>query len=281
MGNQTSRPDGSYHRIPAFIAGLACFLWLLVGVEASAAERLAFPEKFTLRLVSYSVRSADTDLAVLSSQNLGTGFSFVDDLGGEDSVSVPRLDGFYRFNRFHRIEFGGFRIRREGRGRLSLDLDIGDQSYSVGDTVISDISYQLLKVGYAYTFYHSPEVELSFTAGLHDTDYEFEYELVDGSSADSSEASGPLPMYGLRVAYAINPKWSLHYLAEVLFVEARDADGSFTNFELNLEYQLDRNIVLGIGLTRFSMDITSDDADWNGRIADTHQGLLVFGGYYF
>ncbi len=281
MNKRESRPGRRLAPAGALAVGLSICLWSVIDAGVAAAERLGFPETFTLRIISYSVQGADTDLAVLSSQNLGTGFNFVDDLGGEEDVSVPRIDGFYRFNRWHRIEFGSFQIQRDGRGRLSLDLDIGDQSYSVGDTVISDIQYRLLKLGYAYTFYHSPEVELSFTAGLHDTDYEFEYELVDGSSSDSSKSGGPLPMYGLRVAYAINPKWSLHYLAEVLFVEAGDAEGSFTNFELDLEYKLNKRIMLGAGLTRFSMDITSDDEDWNGRIADTHQGVLVFGGYYF
>lgn len=249
--------------------------------SAAAADRLAFPEKFMLRLAYYSVRRADTDLAVLSSQNIGTGFSFVDDLGGDDRVDVPQFDGFYRLNNRHRLEFGSARISRDGRNLLTIDLDIGDQSFSVGDTVISDIDYELFKLGYAYSFYRSPQVELSLTTGLHLTTYEFDYELVDGTSADSADASGPLPMFGLRVGYAIDRRWSLHYLAEVLFVEAGDGDGSFQNYEVNLQYIVNDRVVVGTGLSRFSMDLTSDDSDWNGRIADTHQGIKVFGGYYF
>ncbi len=88
-------------------------------------------------------------------------------------------------------------------------------------------------------------------------------------------------MFGIRVAYAIDRRWSLHYMNEVLFVEAGDSDGSFQNFEVSLRYQLDSHLMLGTGLSRFSMDLTSDDRDWNGRIADTHQGFLLFGSYYF
>ncbi len=261
----------------AAVSGLV----LLSPAGAVAADRLAFPEQMMLRLVSYSVLRADTDLAVLNSQNLGTGFSFVDDLGGEDRVNVPRIDGYYRFDRWHRIEFGTFRIRRKGRNRLTIALDIGDQTFSAGDTVISDIEYELFKLGYAYTFYHSPEVELSLTTGLHLTTYKFDYRLVDGSSSDSSDASGPLPMFGIRMAYAIDRQWSLHYMTEVLFVEAGDSDGSFQNYEVSLRYRLNANVMLGTGLSRFSMDLSSDDSDWNGRIADTHQGFMLFGSYYF
>jgi len=256
-------------------------LWALADMGAEAAETAAFPEKFVVRLSSYSIQNADTDLTVFSSSNIGTGFSFVDDLGGDDSLAIPRIDGYYRFNSRHRIEFGSFRIVRDGRNILALDLDIGDESYSVGETVVSKISYQLFKVGYAYTFYHSPEVELSATLGLNLTDYEFDYELIDGSSADSSKTSGLLPMFGIRVSYAISPRWSVHYLSEVLFVESGDTDGSIQNYELDVRYKLNNGFILGVGVARFSVDVTTEDNDWNGRIADTHPALVVSGGYFF
>lgn len=256
-------------------------LWILADTGVEAAGMEAFPEKLVVRLSSYSIQNADTDLTVFSSSNFGTGFSFVDDLGGDDSLSIPRIDGYYRFNGRHRIEFGTFRIERDGRNILAIDLDIGDESYSIGDTVVSEISYELLKVGYAYTFYHSPAVELSATLGLNVTEYEFDYELVDGSSADSSRASGPLPMFGVRVSYAINPRWSVHYLSEVLFVESGDTDGSIQNYELDIRYKLNNRFILGAGIARFSVDVTTEDSDWNGRIADTHPALVVSGGYFF
>lgn len=259
-------------------------LWALLicyGELSLASSELAFPEKFGIRLAYYSVRNADTDLTVLSDINIGTGFSFVDDLGGDDDVNLPRLDAFYRFNEVHSIVFSTFRIERDGFNRLTIDLDIGDESYSVGETVVSEINYELFKLGYALTFYHSSEAELSLTMGLNMTDYEFNYELVDGSSADSSEASGPLPMFGIRMSYAITPRWSLHYLTEVLFLETDDAEGSFQNYELDLRYRWNHNFVLGAGLARFSIDITSEHSDWNGKIADTHQGYLFFAGYSF
>lgn len=254
-------------------------LLALSDMTVEAAEKLAFPEKSIIRLSSISIRDADTDLTVLSSSKLGTGFSFVDDLGGDDSATIPRIDGYYRFSPVHRVEFGAFRIERDGRNLLTIDVDIGDESYSVGDTVISNINYELLKIGYAFSFYHSQAVELSVTAGLNMTKYEFDYELVDGTSADSSESSGPLPMFGIRVSYAINPRWSIHYLSEVLFVEAGDAEGSFQNYELDIRYKLNENFMLGAGLTRFSIDVTTKDNDWNGRIADTHYGIAVSGHY--
>ncbi len=247
---------------------------------AQADTDLAFSEKFVIRLSSYGVREADTDLTVLSSALIGSGFNFVDDLGGEESVRVPRLDGHFRLDTVHRIEFSSFRFERKGFNRLAIDLDIGDQSYSIGDSVVSEISYELNRLGYAYSFHRSQDVELSVTLGLNQTTYRFEYELVDGTSADTSEASGPLPMFGFRVSYRIDPRWSLHYLSEVLFIESGDAEGSFQNLEINLRYRFDKRIMLGAGWNRSSIDVTTEDPDWRGRIADTYQAFVFSGSYY-
>ncbi|TNF89569.1 MAG: hypothetical protein EP300_05125 [Gammaproteobacteria bacterium] len=262
-----------------FATGL--LLFELGGGNAIADETLAFPEKFLFRFAYYYVRNADTDLTVLSKDNVGTGLSFVDDLGGEDDLTIPRIDAFYRVTDKHRIEFSTFRIERDGRELLTVDIDIGDESYSVGETVISSIDYELVKFGYAYSFYRSPQVELGFTLGINMTDYSFEYELADGSSDDKSDASGPLPMFGVRVGYAINSRWSLHYLTEVLFVEIGDAEGSLQNYELDLRYRLNNAIMLGVGVARFSIDVDLEDDDWDGKIADTHQGFLVSAAYFF
>ena len=262
--------------------GVALPLNLLTmgSVAAETVARPAFSETFVLRLSSYYISDADTDLTVLSSDNIGTGFNFVDDLGGDDSVTVPRLDGYFRINDEHRIEFSSFRIERDGKNRLSIDIDIGDEAYSVGETVVSSIVYELFKIGYASSFYRSEQVELAFTVGLNMTDYEFDYELVDGSSDDTSDASGPLPMFGARVAYAINSKWSLHYLSEVLFIETDEAEGSFQTYELDLRYRLNKRFMLGAGVLRSSIDVTAEDKDWNGRIADTYEGYLLSGYFY-
>jgi len=274
-----------YQVFPGSMWRLAILLLIgltILPVKSIAAQQQAFPERFMLRLSSYSVSNADTDITVLSSSGIGTGISFVDDLGGDNSVNIPRIDGYYRFNERHRIDFASFRIERDGRNLLSIDVDLGEQNYSVGETVVSDINYDLFKIGYAYSFYHSPSVELSFTAGLSITTYEFNYELADGSSTDTSEVTGPLPMFGLRMAYAIDEHWSIHYLAETFFIEIGDEfEGAFLSYELDVRYRFDNNFVLGAGITRFSIDLNADDSDWNGRIADNHRGLLVFGSYNF
>jgi len=270
-----------YRSLMAFCALLAFLGIPGIGHESALAdEHLAFPEKYGIRLAYYSVQKADTDITVLSSQGVGTGFSFVDNLGGEDSVAIPRLDVFYRFNDRHRIELGYFRFEREGRNVLAIDLDIGDQSFTVDETVISDIKTELFKVDYAYSFYRSSQVELSVSAGLNFTTYEFKYGLADDPDTDSSDASGPLPMFGLRLGYAITDRWRLNFISEAFYIKLDDEfDGSFQYSEINLQYRFSNNLALGGGVTRYSTDLEAKDPDWRGSLADNHRGLMLYASY--
>ena len=269
---------------PLQLPAIAILVSLMVvsPMAVCAAETVAFPETFMIRLSSYNVSSADTDIAVFSPSGIGTSVNFDDDLGGENSVTIPRIDGYYRFNERHRIDFSSFRTKREGLKTIDIDIDLGDESFVVGDRVESTLEFSLVRVGYAYSFYHSPSIELSMTAGLNVNSYDFDYGLASGGSKDSSGVSAPLPTFGLRMGYKINPRWYLRYVSETFFIEIDDAlEGTLLNYELDIEYRFDKRFILGAGISRISTDLDVDDSDWQGRLTDSNRGFLIYGAYYF
>jgi hypothetical protein len=165
---------------------------------------------------------------------------------------------------------------------LALDLTIGDENFSASETIRSEIDYTLYKLGYNYSFYHSPKVELSISAGLNITDYALSFTDSSGAKVEKADVSVPLPMFGLRMGYAITPKWSVRYISEAFFIEIDDAiSGALLNYELSTEYKLFRNFALGIGLARFGADVDVTDDNWNGSISDSYRGYNVFGTLYF
>lgn len=250
-------------------------------LAAEATGNHAFPEKIMIRLSSYGVNQASTDILVLSSAGVGTIFSFDEELGGEDSATIPRFDAYYRFNERHRIDFSSFRIDRDGLKTVGA-INIGDEIFFSGETIKSQFNYSLSKIAYAYSFYHSPSVELSFTAGLNITDYEFNYSLDDGTRASANGASAPLPMFGLRMGYAINSNWSVNYITESFFIEIENEfKGTFLNYELDIEYKFDNKLAIGAGLVKSSIDLEVEDSDWSGGIVDSYRGVLLYAAYYF
>jgi len=252
---------------------------LLSGNTANAqeAKSVAFPDKYMIRLGAYYVDRASTDFLVLDSNGVGVGVSFEKNLGGDTTDSVARIDGYYRFNDRHRLEFGSFSVDRNGF--TNIDLKIGDVDLT--GNITSNIKYTITKVGYAYSFYHSPQVELSLAAGLNITDYEIIYSSTSGSS-DAVGVTAPLPLFGLQMTYAISPKWSVRYLSEAFYIDIEDTlKGTLLNSELSIEYKAFKNFAIGAGTTRASTDLDVNDDDWKGSFNDSHRGYLVYGALYF
>ncbi len=256
---------------------------LLSGNTAYApeAKSVANPDKYMIRLSSYYEDRAITSFKVFDSSGIGVGISFDKYIGVDTTDSVARIDGYYRFNDRHRLEFGRFTVDRDGTQTLTVDLTIGDETFFATETMTSSIEYTITKVGYAYSFYHSPQVELSLAAGLNITDYEIIYSGSSGTSG-ASGVTAPLPLFGLQMTYAISPKWSVHYLSEVFYIDIEDTlKGTLLNSELSIEYRALKNFAIGVGITRVSTDFDVDDDDWRGSFSESHRGYLLSGSLYF
>lgn len=269
--------------ISFFIAVMASTS-MIRNVIAEENEELtvAFPDKWMIRVGAYIIDGANTTVSVNSAIGLGAVIDYQKDLGGEDGDSIPRIDAYYRFNNRHRIDFTAWSIDRKGERTLAVDIDIGDENFSATETLLSDIKYSLYRLGYGYSFYHSPKVELTLTAGLNITAYDLSFTTSDGSKAEAADVTVPLPVIGLRMGYAITPKWNVRYVSEAFFVDIDDSfRGAILNFELNTEYRLFKHFALGAGLARIGVNAEVDDEDWRGKVTDSYRGFNLFGTFYF
>ena len=256
-----------------------------VAAEAEKyAAVYAFPDKYMLRVGTYIVDGADTQFSVSSDVGgLGTVIDYSRDLGGDSRDTIPRIDAYYRFNERHRIDFTSFSVDRKGTRTTTFDppIIIGDQEYT-GGTLNSDIKYTLYKLGYGYSFYHSDKVELTITAGLNLTSYELKFSDETGARAETADVTAPLPMFGLRMGYAITPKWSVNYVAESFFIEIDDTfRGALINYELSTEYKLFKHFAIGAGLARIGSSLQVNDPGWKGSVSDSYRGYTLFGTFYF
>jgi hypothetical protein len=256
-------------------------------VSAAADDEAAvyaFPDKFMFRAGAYIVDGSDTQFSVSSDVGgLGTVIDYSRDLGGESRDTIPRIDAYYRFNERHRIDFTSFAIDRKGTRVLAIDppIVIDGEDFS-GGTINSEIKYTLYRLGYGYSFYHSDRTELTITAGLNLTDYDLKFEDDTGAKTASAGVSAPLPMFGLRMGYAITPKWSVQYVSEAFFIEIEDTiKGAMINYELSTEYKLFKNFAIGAGLARLGTSVDVNDDEWKGSVSDSYRGYTVFGTLYF
>ncbi len=241
-----------------------------------------YPDKIMFRLGAYVVGDARTNFTILSDAGIGAGINFEDDLGGDTRDTIPRLDAYYRFNDNHRIEFTAFNVDRDGRKTLTVDLTIGNETYLASETVQSSIDYTLYKIGYAYSFYHSPDVELSLSAGLNITKYDYSFNTVGGGKNEADGVTAPLPVFGLLLDYTIAPRWHLNYRAESFFIEIENSyRGSLLINEVSIDYRIFKNFAIGAGIARQSIDLEIRDDKWDGSMTDSYRGLTAYGTLYF
>lgn len=245
---------------------------------------VAFPDPWMIRVGAYFVDDSKTKVSINSDLGgLGTTIDYQKDLGGEQRDTIPRIDAYYRFNSRHRIDFTAFSIDRKGTRAIAIDppIQIGEETYS-GETINSDIKYTLYRVGYQYSFYHNDKVELGITAGLNITSYDLKFELGDGTKAQSAGVTVPLPVFGLRMGYAITPKWNVRYVSEAFFIDIEDTfRGAILNYELTTEYKLFKHFALGAGAARIGINADVEDDDWTGSVTDAYAGYMLFGTFYF
>ena len=271
----------------AAVSCLAAILVATAGVNNARADdieetRYVGSDKWMLRLGAYFIDGADTTVAINTPIGVGTIIDYQRDLGGEDSDTIPRIDAFYRFNERHRLDFTWFSIDRQGERTLAIDITIGDETFNESETVLSDIKYELYALRYNYSFYHSPKVELAVSAGLNITDYDLKFQTDTGDKAESAGLTVPLPLIGLRMVYAITPKWYVRYVSEAFFIDFDDSfRGALLNYELSTEYRIFNNFALGVGLARISLDADINADDWQGKTTDSYRGYTAFGSFYF
>ena len=270
--------------LPFMVAVIASTSGINAAIAAENEElAVAFPDRWMIRLGAYVVDGSNTQVSVNSALGgLGTTIDFQRDLGGEDGDTIPRIDAYYRFNDRHRMDFTAFSLDRKGETTLAIDISIEGEDYLLGETIQSEVSYTVYRLGYGYSFYHSPKTELTLTAGLNMTEYDLKFAASDGSKAESAGVTVPLPVVGLRMGYAITPKWNVRYVSEAFFINFDDVfRGAIINFELNTEYRLFKNFALGVGLARIGVSAEVDDDDWRGKVTDAYRGYNVFGTFYF
>ena len=249
--------------------------------ESSADE--SYPDRFKISLGSYFIQDTNTEVSVNSSVgNIGTTINMERDLGTDDRLSVPRLDGYYRFNDKHRLDFAWANVKREGTRTIALNIEIGDETFVASDVIASKVDTTFFKLAYAYSFYKSPKVELSLIAGLNLLDYSLVVDDKTSGRVETADVTLPLPVFGMSMDYTIAPRWLVHFKMETFYLEYDDKiRGSLIDAGLGLEYRVLKNMGLGIDFSRFALDAKVESSSYTGGVTDLYRGINLYVSAYF
>ena len=93
---------------------------------------------------------------------------------------------------------------------------------------------------------------------------------------ESGSVGAPLPVLGLRGAWALpQDLWILAH-AQFFALEIDDYDGDLQDYFAAVIWQPKRWLGVGIGYNRFTVDLDVGRRDFDGSLDWTYQGPMVF-----
>ena len=212
-----------------------------------------------------------------------------DQLGMNTETNVLRLDGYYRINNTHSVNFSYFSATSDGNKVINQDIEWDGSIISTGATIKSYFDMDVYKINYGYSFYHNEKVELMLTTGLHITSINMGLHasgVVDGNSTDSfSSANGatiPLPVVGFKGEYTIIDKvLFVSYKTDYFILNYDGVKGSLISNALNLEYRFVENIGVGLGYNSNQIYLSAEDGDTKLEVSNSLSGVLLYLTYIY
>jgi hypothetical protein len=266
----TSVPGGGVgHR-------LTVSLFTLLALTLSSFVAAEESHKFSVSLgVFVNDRESTTTVGVQGNRS-GTEVDLEKDLDLERSDAVFRLDGYYRFNDVHRIDFSAFDLSRSSNKVLESDIDWAGVDYPAGTTVDSKLDLNIYKLAYTWSFLRRDKGYLGITGGLYIADMDLLIAVENAGEASGGGVTAPLPVIGLRGEYQFSEKWSLRASGEFFALEYDAFDGLLTDLYVGVDYQLFDNASIGVGLNSVHMDVGVGSSSLTGDLDWKYSGGLVF-----
>lgn len=263
----------------------------LLATTGQTDEQQAPPmdDRFYLAAGSYHVFNADSTLSLVS-RNAGAGAAIRpnDTLGLDLENTVLKVKGRYRFTPKSQLVLSWYELDANATRNLESDVEWVDRqgnptTIAAGSKVESGLEYDIAKASYYWSFYHNDKVELMAGAGLHVSRFAIDLDVLTDPSGTLS-ASGtrnaaqtiPLPTVGFGLHYQVNPKLRWFMQAEGFYLEYDTWKGLFTDLEVGLEYNVWKQLGVGVGLASDSLTVTESDPDYRFRYDNTLSGAHFF-----
>ena len=258
---------------------------LFAMVNLARAEEVE-PDKFKFAIGGYAVARYDSSIS-LTDPDLGVGVSIdpQDTLGLNFESSVLRIEGYYRFHPKHALTYSWYSIDSTGTKTLDKDIPWGEITIPIGAQVVSSMEYDIFRVGYLWSFYHSDKVELGVGAGLHLTRLRLGLDASvtkpPNQSAERVDTTVPLPVVSIVLNYHVTPKFHWYLKSEAFAMKFNDWTGSYRDATLGMEYRAWKHVALGAGLSSNSLEIEEDDPNFQLKFDNTISGARLYVATYF
>ena len=271
-------------------------LYLFVAASLFLFSQPAMAEDTTWKKFSLSLGYfiANTDTSVRLGSGLGVSVDMEDLLGLDTTNSAGRVNASWRFtdNRRHRLDFEWFSFRRDGSRTIGEDIhykdkDGNDQVIEAGTHLESFFDFDIYQLAYSYSFFQDDRIDLAGLLGLYVMPIDFGFNATGLVNVGGSENfTAPLPVLGVRIDFAITPKWYFRSGLEVFYLEIGEFAGSILDANVAIEYLPWKHLGFGLGFDSLNVKAEADGDDYpgidfKGEVNFHYTGLQLYAKLYF
>jgi len=276
-----------------FTLTLVIFAFILALGAGQAVAKGPDPEtdRFNISLGTYLI-SFDTNAQVSSTNGLGTVIDMEEVLGLDDRRTDFRLDGYWRFSRKHRLDFGLFYDSRSGTRTLSEQIIWDDATYDLGAEIDSKFSTSYLKLAYRYAFVRDDRAEVGLSAGLATIRLAAEISgegTVDQNGVPSAlqfvkkkeSVLAPVPVVGLYGSFVIVEGLFFRPAVEFFSLNTGGISGALVDSRATVDWFFSERWGVGLGFSRVRVEYQDEESDPRVDVNTKFGGALLYFSYSF
>jgi len=249
---------------------------LLFAMPAAAEPSGDMDDRFSVSLGAFF---ADRDTRTRLDGDIpdsGTEIDLESTLGFDKSDTVFRIDGYYRFNEKHRIDFSAFDLSRTASKQIDEEFIWDGEVYPVNILVDAALDLKIYKLAYTWSFMRRENWYLGASIGLYIADIGTSINADSGGQFSSRGTTAPLPVLGLKGQYEFSEKWSFRGSAELFAFDYGDYSGNLYDLYAGVDYKFSTHVAVGLGINSVRLDVGVEKTNFNGNLDWEYNGGLLF-----
>ena len=181
-----------------------------------------------------------------------------------------------------------FRIEDDQRAALTEDVQWGDYIFNEGTSVRAGVDMQITRLFFGRKFGNYEYFEAGAGFGGHIIDMSA---FMNGNATVNGEDVGfveerasvsqPLPNFGGWFRWLYADRWALRGRLDWLAADIDKYDGHILNGSVGVAYILSNHFGIGLSYNIFEIDVSVDDAGWQGLVRSRFEGpYLALNAYW-
>lgn len=233
--------------------------------------------KLVLNVGPYHINSIATDLLITSGVGATVGLSFENTLSMPSTADVQRFDGYFRYDDRNRIEFSYYGLNRRGQADLGVGgIDIGGTTF-VGVTT-SDSEATIMKALWSHSYIKDNKYDFGIGGGVY----------INSSKTTITDSTGPtpntatadvtvgLPVFSLRGAWHITPKWQIWAKQDLFFLNITDLTSALSDFTFAVEHQTFKHVGFGANVNYFTTTASTTVEGKDAELIRRYSGAMLY-----